>query len=303
MKYLKKILHEPEMAGIYFMVLTARFWPAELYIKLFYFFHLKEWPNLDNPQTFNEKLNWLKLHDHRPLYTKLADKCEVKQYVSEKVGSEKVVPLIGVWNHFDEIDFDQLPDQFVLKCTHDSGSCIVCKNKERFNRKEARIKLQKALRNNFYWNKREWVYKDIRPRIIAEQYIDDGRQGELQDYKFWCFNGEPKIVYITNKGSLIYENFYDMDFAPLDIDHGFPRSCPEYKKPLHFEEMKTLAKTLSSGIPFVRVDFFLIDNHIFFGEFTFYDWAGMQPFSEREMDEWLGCMLQLKNERGSEIKE
>lgn len=293
MKYLKKIMQEPEMAGIYFMELTAKLWPAKWYIKFFYYLHLKEWPDLDNPRNFNEKLNWLKLHDHNPLYTRLADKCEVKKYVAEKIGSDKVVPLLGVWNHFDEIDFDKLPDQFILKCTHDSGSCIVCDHKQTFDKESARTKLERCLQNNFYWNKREWVYKDVPPRIIAEQFLNDGRQGELQDYKFWCFNGEPRVVYITNKGQSIFENFYDMDFSPLDINHGYPRSIPEFSKPNHFDEMKLLAKKLSKGIPFVRVDFFLVDQRVFFGEFTFYDWAGFYPFTPPEWNDIMGDWLEL----------
>ena len=155
--------------------------------------------------------------------------------------------------------------------------------------------LEKALSCNYYNHGREWIYKDIEPRIIIDQFLDDGRAGELQDYKWWCFGGEPKVMYITNKGKAgqVYENFYDMDFKPLDIDHGFPRAEPEYYRPKEFDEMRKLATTLSAGIPFVRVDFFDINGKIYFGEFTFYDHAGLRPFVSKEWEKKLGSWITL----------
>ena len=149
------------------------------------------------------------------------------------------------------------------------------------------------LRSSHYQNNKEWVYKNICPRIIADQLLEDGTGHELTDYKFWCFNGVPKIMYITNKGSKIYENFYDMDFRPVDLNHGFERKKPEYECPQNFELMKELASILSCDIPFVRVDFFDINNKVYFGEFTFYDWGGMQPFCKYETDLQIGSWLNL----------
>lgn len=255
--------------------------------------------NLDTPQTFNEKMNWLKLHDRNPLYTIMADKYEVKEYVKSIIGVDFVVPCYGVWDSFDEIDFSKLPNQFVLKCTHDSSGAIVCHAKDTFDMAKARKHFNRYLKKNSFWHLREWVYKDIPPRIVADQFLDDGSGHELRDYKFWCFNGEPKIMYCTNKAADIYENFYDMDFQPLDVNHGFRRQVPEFEKPHEFELMQTLAQKLSKDIPFVRIDFFDVNGHVYFGEFTFYDWGGMQPFADAQWDECIGSWIQLPNEQGA----
>lgn len=295
MKYLRKILKEPEMAGIYFMVLTARFWPAELYIKIFYYLHLKKWPDLKPPHTFSEKLNWLKLHDRNPLYTKLTDKYAVKDYVSKKIGVDKVVPLLGVWNSFDEIDFDHLPERFVLKCTHDSGGFMICKDKSTFSKVKARSFFNRELRKNYYWNKREWPYKDIQPRIIAEKYLEDGNGDALTDYKFFCFNGEPKMMYISKDVSADPRtDFFDMDWNYLPFKFKDPHAEVRPSMPDKFEEMKEIARTLSKGIPHVRVDMYLINNHIFFGEMTFFHLSGFFSVTPDEWDDIIGGWLDLK---------
>lgn len=295
MKYLRKILKEPEMAGIYFMVLTARLWPAELYIKIFYYLHLKKWPDLKTPHTFSEKLNWLKLHDRNPLYTKLTDKYAVKDYVSKKIGVDKVVPLLGVWNSFDEIDFDHLPERFVLKCTHDSGGFMICKDKSTFSKVKARSFFNRKLRKNYYWNKREWPYKDIQPRIIAEKYLEDGNGDALTDYKFFCFNGEPKMMYISKDVSADPRtDFFDMDWNYLPFKFKDPHAEVRPSMPDKFEEMKEIARTLSKGIPHVRVDMYLINNHIFFGEMTFFHLSGFFSVTPDEWDDIIGGWLDLK---------
>lgn len=257
-------------------------------VKTLYRIHFGESLNLDNPSSFNEKLNWLKLYNRNPFYSDLADKYTVKQYVASIIGSEHVVKCLGVWDSFDEIDFDSLPDQFVIKATHDSGGVIICRDKKSFDWRSAKKKIDKVFKRNFYYISWEWPYKNIKPRVIIDEFLDDGRKGELQDYKFWCFNGEPKYMYITNKGSEIYENFYDMNFSPVEINHGFPRYVPEYPRPQCFEEMKEYAAKLSKGMPFVRVDFFVVKNQVFFGEFTFFDWGGEQPFVDKKTDLELG---------------
>lgn len=249
-----------------------------------------------NPKTFNEKLNWMKLFDRNPLYHKLVDKYEVKQYVEEVIGPEYVVPCYGVWNNFDEIDFSTLPNEFVIKSTH-YGAPVVVKDKSKMNYKELKDIFIEQSKTSGYKTNYEWVYKDLQPRILIEKYLDDRSSNNvLQDYKFWCFNGIPRIMYLTVKDTNAYENFYDMDFKELDINHGFPRRKPEFSKPDTFDEMKELAAKLATGIPFVRVDFYSIEGKIYFGEYTFYDWAGIHPFDNYEMDLALGHLIKLPNE-------
>ncbi len=187
--------------------------------------------NLLTPITFNEKLNWLKLNDRNPQYTLMADKYEAKRYVSERIGGEFLVDNYGVYDKWDNIEFSKLPNQFVIKCTHDSSGVSICKDKSTFDFEAARLKIERSYRRNYYWNCREWPYKDIKPRIIIDRFLDDHTGNELRDYKFWCFNGVPQYMYCTVKAKQIYENFYDMDFKPVPVDHGFPRHNPEFEKP------------------------------------------------------------------------
>lgn len=299
MKYLRKILNEPEMAGIYLMELTAKIWPASLYIKFFYYLHLHEWPNLKHPRNFTEKLNWLKLYDRNPLYTQLADKCEVKKYVAEKIGSDKVLPLLGVWEKFDDIDFDQLPDQFVLKCTHDSGGFKICKDKRTFDVDEARKFFKKELRRNFYWNKREWVYKDIKPRIIAEPYIDSLGKPESYEYKLTCMNGVCRVFTLCtgiahSDFDLRTNDHYDRDFHHLPWYAFYKNSKKPVRIPPQAKEMIEYAEKLSEGICQVRVDFYVIDNKVYFGEMTFYTWAGLIEFTPPEWNDIMGSWLELE---------
>lgn len=252
-------------------------------------------PNWKNPKTFNEKLQWLKLYAHRPEYALMADKYAVKQIVADKIGSQYVVPCLGVWNSADEIDMDSLPNQFVLKCNHNSGGIEICRDKSTFDLGGAKKRLNDCLKKGYYLQGRDKQYRDIQKKVLADTFLDDGREGELQDYKFWCFDGVPTFMYCTNKGKNIYENFYDMDFNPVPINHGFPRVHPEYEKPQEFELMKELAQKLSKGIPFVRVDFFDVSHHIYFGEFTFFDWGGWRPFHDG-WDEKLGELIKLPTE-------
>ena len=267
---------------------TYKWWPDALWLRMIYRSRFHRPLNLAHPRSFNEKLNWLKLYDRNPLYTRLANKYEAKQYVSERIGPEYVVPCYGVWDRFDDIDFDKLPDQFVLKCTHDSGGMCLCKDKASLDKAAAKERLERTQRNNFFWWTREWPYKNIRPQILADELLDDHTGKTLRDYKFWCFGGVPRYMYCTVKAADIYENFYDMDFQPVAIDHGFRRAEPEFEKPACFELMKELAAKLSEGIPFVRIDFFLVEGRVYFGEFTFYDWAGMRPFRDYSQDLELG---------------
>ena len=292
-KYLLQVWHKPVFKrGVLFV---AGLIPDKMYVKMIFRGKLGYKLNLKNPQTFNEKLNWFKIYNRQSLYTSLADKYAVKQYVADKIGEQYVVSNLGVWNSFDEIDFDSLPNQFVLKCTHDSSGAIVCRDKNSFDVDEARKKVDFVMKMNYFYACREWPYKNIPHRIIADVLLDDGSGHELNDYKFWCFNGKPTYMYCTVKSSRekIYENFYDMDFNPVDIDHGWPRRTQEFEKPAAFEEMKSLAAKLSERIPFVRIDFFYVNGKVYFGEYTFFDWAGLQPFKTYELDCRLGQLIQL----------
>ena len=268
------------------------------YLDLIYACNSGKHLNLENPKTFNDKLNWLKLNDRNPLYSKMVDKYEAKAIAARLIGEEYIVPCYGVWNSFDEIDFDKLPDQFVLKTTHDSSGAVLCKDKASFDKAAAKKAVEESLNNNYYFAGFEWPYDKASHRVLADKLLIDGKRKELQDYKWWCFNGVPKVMYITNKGALqqCEENFYDMDFKPLDIQHGFPRTVPEYDKPEQFEKMKELAGILAQDLPFIRVDFFVVDGKIYFGEFTFFDHAGLRPFADNGWDEKLGSWIILKKE-------
>ncbi len=253
--------------------------------------------NLDNPKTYNEKLQWLKLHDHNPLYTTMVDKYEAKKYVEKIVGEEHIIPTLDVYDRVEDIDFDKLPSQFVLKWTHDSGGLVICKDKSQLNVSAAYKKLKKGERSHYFWRSREWPYKNVKPRIIAEQYMEDESGYELKDYKFFCFDGEPKALFIaTDRGKTDEEtkfDFYDMDFNHLPFTNGHPNATREIKKPAGFEEMKRIASQLSRGIPHVRVDLYNINGKIYFGEITFFHWGGMKIFNPREWDYIFGEWIKL----------
>ena len=250
-----------------------------------------------HPKTFNEKLQWLKLHNRKLIYSTMVDKYRVKQWVANKIGEQYVNPTLAVYNAVDEINLDELPEQFVLKCNHDSGSVVICKDKASFDLETAKRKLDAAMKKNFYWEAREWPYKNVKRVMLADEYLDDHLGDELRDYKFYCFDGAPKIVYCTNKGRDIYENFYDMDFNPINISHGFRRFVPEFIKPGGFETMKKNAALLSTGIPFVRVDFNEVEGQVLFGEFTFFDWAGFCKIQPKEWDDILGDWIKLPTDK------
>ena len=266
----------------------------ELYIRLKYKIIFGKEINLNNPQTFNEKMNWLKLNYHNPEMTIMADKLWAKEWVAKKIGEKYVVPCYGSWKRLEDINFAQLPELFFLKSNQDSGGGMMINKKTGINiiALKRRFGSNRIAKKNWYYTSREWSYKHIEPCILAEEYLDEETGHELHDYKFWCFNGKPHYMYITNKGKNVKENFYDMDFNPIYIDHGFERVYPEYEKPANFEKMKEIATVLSDGIPFVRVDFFNVKGKLKFGECTFYDWAAFKPFNNG-WDKKLGDLLIL----------
>ncbi|MBQ4399871.1 MAG: glycosyl transferase [Alphaproteobacteria bacterium] len=275
------------------------FLPDEIYLELKYYHIFGRLFNLKNPQTFNEKLQWLKLHDRNPLYTTLVDKYAVKKWVADKIGPEYIIPTLGVWNSFDEIGFDTLPNQFVLKTTHDSGGVVICRDKKTFDKQAARKKLEKSLKNNFYYMGREWPYKNVPPRIIAEPYLEDNSTRELRDYKFFCFNGTPKLLFIAsdrqNPAEETKFDFFDMQFNHLPFTNGHPNSSKLVGRPKNFAKMAELAGVLSAGIPHIRADFYEINGKIYFGELTLFHWSGFVPFEPQEWDKKIGDYLNIKS--------
>lgn len=267
------------------------------YLKLRFYERMGKKLNLENPQTFSEKLQWLKLYDRKPIYTTMVDKHAVKEYVAERIGEDYIIPTLGVWDNFDEIDFDALPDRFVLKCTHDSGGLVICRDKNKLDKEAAKAKINASLKQNFYYHTREWPYKNVKPRIIAEAYMEDSKTAELRDYKFFCFDGAVKALFVATErqkaGEEVKFDFFDPDYNHLPFRQGHPNAKTLPEKPENLEEMKRLAATLSKGIPQVRVDFYEVDGKVYFGELTFSHFAGMVPFEPEEWDYTFGSWIQL----------
>ena len=257
--------------------------------------------NLLNPVTFNEKLQWMKLNYHKPIFTTLADKYAVKQYVKDVIGPEYVIPLLGVWDNPEDIDFDKLPDQFVLKCNHTSGiGLIICKDKSKLNRESAIKELKRGLKDDYFKGNREWPYRDICRKIIAEEYKEDESGFELKDYKLYCFNGEPlfcQVDFGKGEGETRQDftrNIYDMDWNFMNIQFNHPNDPNRViQKPSQFEKMKELSRVLSKGEPFLRCDFYNIGDQILFSELTFYPIAGFGWFNPVEWDKKLGDLISL----------
>lgn len=253
----------------------------------------------DNPHTFNEKLNWLKLYDHNPIYTQLVDKQSVKSYVEERIGKSYIIPTIGCWESPEQITFASLPDQFVLKTTHGGGNkgVLLCKDKQSFDIQCAIKKLRESMKQDIYAISREWPYKNVNKQIICEPYIEDCKTGELRDYKFFCFDGEVKALFVATerqKRKEPYFNFFDDSYNPLPIKQGHPVSPVIPEKPETFEEMKTIASKLSKGFPHVRVDLYEANGQVYFGELTFYHFGACVPFEPIEWDYKFGAWIDLK---------
>lgn len=271
------------------------FLPDRIFLELVYWLRMGKKLNLKEPKIYNEKLQWLKLYDRNPEYTRLVDKHEVKSFVAERIGEEYIIPTLGVWDNVEDIDFDALPNQFVLKCTHDSGGLVICRSKKDLDLRAARNKIKKRLKRNYYWYGREWPYKNVKPRIIAEPYLEDKKNGELRDYKFFCFDGQAKVMFVATerqkKGEEVKFDFFDMDFKHLDLRQGHPNAKSPVEKPETFEQMRKLAELLSQGIPQIRVDFYEVDGKNYFGEMTFFHFCGTVPFEPEEWDytfgEWI----------------
>lgn len=267
------------------------------FIKMRYFYQFNKLPNLKKPQTFNEKLQWLKLNNRKPEYTNMVDKYKARDYVAEKIGDEYLIPLIGVWDTPEDIDFDSMPDQFVLKCNHNSGTGMyICKDKSNIDIDKIRDDLNKGLKEDYYIYSREWPYKNVNKKIICEKYISDNNNNCLTDYKFYCFDGNVKLLGIyqgRGSSSGTVGDFFDVDFNWIDMKWGFPNAPEIPSKPDKFDEMVKIAETLSKDIPHVRVDLYLSNGHIYFGELTFFDGGGFSKIMPEEWDYKLGNFIRI----------
>lgn len=274
-----------------------RFLPDKMYLRLFYRATTGKRINFKDPKGYCEKLQWLKVNDRRPEYTKLVDKLAVRDHIDEALGEGYMFPLLGKWKSFDEIDFSTLPEQFVIKCNHDSGSTKVIKNKSQLTEneiKEMRKFYTKRLKRDFFYAGREYPYKGIEPYIIAEQLMIDENEPDksIEDYKFFCFNGEPKLMFVaTDRSTACKFDFFDMDFNHLDIFNIHENTEKTIPKPAMFEEMKEIAKKLSQGMRHVRIDLYELNGKIYFGEYTFFHGGGFQLFHpdewERKLGDWI----------------
>ncbi len=275
------------------------FLPDEIYLKLFYRVVTGRKLDLKNPTLFSEKENWLKIHNRNPEYKALVNKLTVRDIVAKEIGEGHTFPILGVWNSFDEIDFNKLPNQFVLKCNHDSGGAKVIRDKRKMKADEIK-KLRKhfnnRMRHDFFYAGREWPYKGMERKIFAEKMMvsDNPNEKDLTDYRFFCFNGEPKILFVGTEMSQNWRfDWFDMEFNKLDIFSIHPSAGKDISKPSLFEEMKDISRKLSKGKPFVRIDLYQIDGKIYFGEQTFFHGGGLCLFSPLEWEQKLGDWLDL----------
>lgn len=269
--------------------------PDSLHLKLMYKIKMGRRLNLNNPVAFTEKIQWLKLHDRNPIYTVLADKIEARKYIKEKIGGEYLIPLLKTYERANEINFDELPEQFVLKCNHDSKSKYICRKKDREEFDSAVAVIAKKLKANYFYYFREWAYKDVMPRIICEKYMEDSKTGELRDYRFYCFNGEVKIIGVDYDIIKAYKRaLFTPDWEFLDVRYKHLKGKKsDIERPKQLDTMIGLAEILADGLPFVRVDFYIADGKIYSGELTLYPSAGYSKFEPGEFDYELGRYLEL----------
>ena len=293
-RFLQYLVHKPGRLFVPAWMRIGAVLPDEPYLEVLYRLMTGKKLNLQSPETFGEKIQWLKLYDHNPDYTMMVDKYAVKEYVAEKLGSEYVIPTLGVWDRVEDIDWDSLPNQFVLKCTHDSGGLVICKDKNKIDKSAALKKLNGCLKKIYYKQYREWPYKDVPHRIIAEKYIED-ESGELNDYKVFNFGGEPRMIQVDyNRFNGHLRNLYSPEWVRINATMGYPSDpSREFPKPKVLDELLELCKILSVGIPHVRTDFYIVDNKIYFGEMTFYHSSGFQKITPKEFEKALGDWIIL----------
>lgn len=277
----------------------GRFMSDQMFLKLMYKVRLGRKLDLREPKTFNAKLQWLKLYDRNPRYTELVDKIKVKEYIAGIIGEKYIIPTLKVFNSAKEIDFSELPNEFVLKCNHDSGTIYVCEDKrtlsiERMN--DIRDYFDKALKRDWYLLGREWPYKNVSRKIFAESYMSDKKQDELIDYKFMCFDGKVKCSFVCSDRKAkdgLKVTFFDREWNVMPFERHYPKSEKEISCPQNYDLMIRLAEKVSENIPFVRVDFYEIEGEIYFGEMTFYPGCGFEEFNPEEWDYELGKWIEL----------
>ena len=266
------------------------------YLSWLYRARMGRFPDLNHPKSFNEKLQWLKLNDRKPEYTEMVDKYLAKKYVEKRIGEKYIIPTLGVWDEFDQIEFEKLPDQFVLKTTHDSGGVVICKDKANFDKAAAKRKLEKSLKRNYYWAEREWPYKNVKPRIIAENYLSFLNGSDLVEYKVFCFNGKPALFLICKGEGHTDErtnDFYDLEFNHIPVTVTCPNAKEKCQKPDEYEELLELSRILAKNTYQLRVDLYVINHKIYFGELTFFHDSGCCKFNPPEWDKRFGDMLKL----------
>lgn len=295
---IKEYIKHPEIAGYRLLQQYFTWLPDKLYTQLMFRFKMGYWPNIKNPQTFNEKLQWLKLYNRKPEYTTMVDKYAVKEYVANIIGDEYVIPTLGVWDNPEDIEWDKLPKQFVLKTTHGGGNTgvVICKDKSTLNKERTILKLKNSMKQDLYRSLKEWPYKNVTKRVLAEQYIKpDIQTNDLPDYKFFCFDGEVKALFIgTERGTGdVKFDYFDSNFNHLDLIQVHPMSGRKLEKPANFEGLKKIAARLSKGIPQVRIDLYDVNGHIYFGEMTFTHHGGVVPFHPEKWDYEFGSWIKL----------
>lgn len=281
------------------LIRTRKFWPDKLYLTILCYLRLNYFINWNHPKTFNEKLQWLKLYYRDPVWITMVDKFLVKDYVKSIIGSDYIIPTLGVWDSYDKIDFSVLPDQFVLKCNHNSGGIVICKDKTQLDLHKTSKIINQSLAQDYFFYEREWPYKSVNRKIVAEELLvpDDGE--DLKDYKFFCFNGQVKCFKIDlDRYTAHRANYYDRECNLLGFGEKYypPLSNREVKMPSNINIMISLAEKLSRNIPFVRVDFYNVDGKIYFGEMTFFPSGGTCPYTSYSADLLLGSWLDLPNQ-------
>lgn len=297
MKKIIKYIKHPSNVIVYLMNKGHFKWlNDETYLKIKYRIIMNKKLNLNNPETFNEKLQWLKLYDRKPEYTNMVDKYEAKKYVENIIGEEYIIPTLGVWEKFEDIDFEKLPNQFVLKPTHTSGNVFICKDKNKIDYKKLKKEVNQWLKRKYYYIHREWPYKNIQPRILCEKYIEEKGMKILNDYKFFCFNGKVKTILVCSNRNGDFKNtdFYNVTWNKMNFTReNYTNNTKIIEKPKKLEEMINISETLAKDIPFVRVDLYEVDKKVFFGELTFYPSSGFEGFKPSKYDRIFGDMIIL----------
>lgn len=301
MKKIKKIINyitHPKETLVYMMNKNFFFFiPDKIYLKWKYKLIIGKKLDLDNPKLLSEKLQWLKLYNRKNIYTQMVDKYEARDYIKNRVDEKYLIPVIGVYDNFDDINFDKLPSKFVMKCTHDSGGLVICKNKNNLNIAAARKKINKCLKRKYFYVHREWPYKNVKPRIVIEKLLENKNKEDLIEYNFFCFDGKPKIISVCHgdKEKNRYNDFYDINFKKLQLKCIYNTSDKIFEKPNKLKEMINIAVLLSKDIPCLRVDLYLCNNKIYVGELTFSHFAGFTQFEPQKYETILGNYIKIKD--------